>query len=292
MTPGSPSQPSDSTSHSSSEGAAKKASDMLGDASDSVEAASNHPWFRRAARAGYIANGILHFVIGLIAFNLAFGSAGENADQSGAIAMMAASPLGSILVVLCAIGCALLGLWHLSEAIWDRESAKDGVKDAAKGVAYFAIGVMFTIAAFGGEQDSGESTSSVSAALMSNPLGAIALVLLGAAIIAVGGYHVYSGVSNKFEENLRSSSERKVSQAVRIAGKIGYVAKGVVLALVGLLFIVATIKQDPEDSTGMDGALRALLDQPFGNVLLAAVGLGLMAFGVFAFMRSRYAIVR
>jgi hypothetical protein len=260
----------------------------LDEASDRAEEVTRHPWFRKAARAGHIANGILHILIGLIAWSLAFGSAPEDADQSGAIGLLATNPLGVVLIWLCAAGCVLLGLWYLSEAIWDRRSALDGVKNAGKAVVYVAIGVTFTVAALGGQQDSGESTSSASAALMSHPAGAVLLIVAGLVIIGIGGYHVFSGVTQRFMHDLRSSSRREVSRAITVTGTIGYVAKGIVLALVGLLFVVATLQRDPEDATGMDGALRALLDQPLGSVLLAAIGVGLMLFGVFACMRSRY----
>lgn len=264
------------------------ASEALREASERAEAVSNHPWFRRAARSGYVANGVLHLVIGLIAWNLAFGSAPEDADQSGAIQLMAAQPLGLVLVLLCALGCALLGLWHLSEAIWDRQSALRGLKDLAKAVVYVVIGGSFLVAAFGAEQDSGESSASISAALMAHPLGAVLLVAVGAALIGVGGYHVFKGITQRFVEDLRSTGRREVSLAIQILGTVGYAAKGLVLALVGLLFVVATVQQDPEEATGMDGALRALLDQPAGPALLAGVGLGLVLFGVYSLMRSRY----
>lgn len=255
---------------------------------DDAEEMAGHPWFRRLARAGHVANGILHVVIGVIAWNLAFGISTENADQSGTIQLMATNPLGMVLIWLCAAGCALLGLWHLGEAIWDRQSAVNGIKDLAKAVVYVAIGVTFTVAAFGGEMDSGESTSSVSAALMSHPVGAVLLVAAGVAVIGIGGYHVVKGLTQRFMDDLRTASRREVSRAIRVTGTIGYVAKGIAVALVGLLFVVATLQQDPEESTGLDGALKALLSQPLGPVLLAAMGVGLMLFGAYAVMRSRY----
>lgn len=290
MTPdsGPASRPSDRVRRTMRKHAPQGATRALDEASDRAEEVARHPWFRTAARAGHIANGILHIIIGLIAWSLAFGSAPEDADQSGAIQLLASTPLGLALVWLCAAGCVLLGLWYLSEAIWDRRSALDGVKHLGKTVVYLAIGTLFVIAAFGGQQDSGESTSSWSAALMAHPAGSVLLVMVGVVIVGIGGYYVFSGLTQRFMVDLRSSSSREVSGAIKVTGAIGYVAKGIVLALVGLLFVVATLQQDPEEATGMDGALRALLDQPFGPVLLAAIGVGLMLFGVFAVMRSRY----
>jgi hypothetical protein len=38
----------------------------------------------------------------------------------------------------------------------------------------------------------------------------------------------------------------------------------------------------------LDGALLAIVAQPFGRFLLSAVALGFAAFGVFAILQSRY----
>ena len=72
-------------------------------------------------------------------------------------------------------------------------------------------------------------------------------------------------------------------------GTVGYVAKGVAIIVVGILFAVAAVKVDPDDSTGLDGALKSLASLPFGMVILIAVGLGLIAYGVYTFVRARYA---
>ena len=45
----------------------------------------------------------------------------------------------------------------------------------------------------------------------------------------------------------------------------------------------------PPVTTGLDGGLRALRDQPFGVYLLAAVGAGLICYGVFMMVRAKLA---
>jgi hypothetical protein len=71
----------------------------------------------------------------------------------------------------------------------------------------------------------------------------------------------------------------------------GYAAKGVALAIVGGLFVLAAVRADPEESTGMDGALKLLAGQPLGTVLLLAVALGLVLYGLYSFARAKYADV-
>ena len=70
---------------------------------------------------------------------------------------------------------------------------------------------------------------------------------------------------------------------------MGYVAKGFALLLVGLLIIIATVTAHPEESTGLDGSLKALREQPMGPYLLAAVGAGLICYGIYMVVRARLA---
>ena len=59
----------------------------------------------------------------------------------------------------------------------------------------------------------------------------------------------------------------------------------------GILFIVSTATNDPEESTGLDGALQGLSAQPFGEVMLGALGVGLMLYGLYQIVRSRYDVM-
>ena len=70
------------------------------------------------------------------------------------------------------------------------------------------------------------------------------------------------------------------------AGVIGYIAKGIALALVGVLFVTAAAQNSASKATGLDGALRSLRQQAFGPWLLTAVGLSIAAYGVYSFARE------
>ena len=119
---------------------------------------------------------------------------------------------------------------------------------------------------------------------MAHPGGRVLVGLVGLGILAIGAYHVYKGWTAKFEEDLVG---RPGVWVVR-AGRVGYVAKGVALGIVGLLFVVAGLRRTTKDATGLDGALRVLRAQPFGQYLLTLVALGLVAFGVYTLARARY----
>ncbi|WP_434995788.1 DUF1206 domain-containing protein [Arthrobacter sp. Ld5] len=267
--------------------------DAADKASDAAEDASNSKGLEVAARAGYIAAGILHILIGVIALGLARGGSGE-ADQSGAIGQLAGNPGGIVLLWFCFVGCIALALFQLSEVFFGARtlSGKDKLKAQAKSggqaAVYAAIGVTFGQYALGGSSDSSSSASSLSASLMSNPAGAALLLAVGIGILVVGGYFVNSGATRHFLKNLAGLPRGRTGSAVVLLGMVGYIAKGFALGVLGVLVIVATVTNNPEQSTGLDGALKSLRDQPFGVWILGAVALGLMAYGVFMVVRSRY----
>ena len=60
------------------------------------------------------------------------------------------------------------------------------------------------------------------------------------------------------------------------------------LAGVGGLLVWAAVTFDPAKAQGLDGALRGVLELPFGRTLLTLVAVGIAAFGAFCFVRARY----
>jgi hypothetical protein len=114
------------------------------------------------------------------------------------------------------------------------------------------------------------------------------LIAIGAGLLITGGYFVYSGVTRRFEKNLSRLPSGQAGSAISTLGTVGYIAKGVALAVLGFLVILATVRNNPEESTGLDGALKTLAEQPFGIWILGAVAVGLICYGVFLVVRSRY----
>jgi hypothetical protein len=245
--------------------------------------AHDNAWFENVARGGFAASGVLHLLVAWIIVRLAFGDAG-NADQSGALAALSAQPGGVIMLWTAAVGLAALGLWHVVEAFVERD-AKHRVKAGAVGVVHFALAFSAARFAMGSGQSSGQQNASLSARMMQSGWGRGILILVALVLIAVGGYHVYKGVTKRFLKDLEVSG----GSAITALGIAGYVAKGLVLAGAGLLVVVATMTSDPAKASGIDAAVKTLGTAPFGRLLLVLAAVGIAAYGVYSFVRSRYA---
>ncbi|HHT12827.1 MAG TPA: DUF1206 domain-containing protein, partial [Propionibacterium sp.] len=79
----------------------------------------------------------------------------------------------------------------------------------------------------------------------------------------------------------------KTRRTFGMLGTAGYVAKGVAIGVVGVLFVVAVVTRNPEEAGGLDGALKKLVELPFGVAILLLVAAGLIMYGIFCFARAR-----
>ena len=268
----------------------------LRQAADAAEDATNSRALELFARAGFAASGVLHFLVGLIAIRLATGGSGS-ADFSGAVSELASQPAGPFLLWGSFAACAALAIWQASDAIFDygRLPTKEKVGKKLKAVAQALVfaGLALTLASFaigtGSGADNQKSASDLTVSLMKAPGGVALLVLVGVGIAVTGVIYGVRGIRKSFEKHLRMPSDPRARTAVTVLGVTGYVAKGIVLFLTGLLIAIATLRAHPEESTGLDGGLKALRDQPFGVYLLAAVGAGLICYGIYMVVRARLA---
>ncbi|WP_160668903.1 DUF1206 domain-containing protein [Pseudarthrobacter sp. ATCC 49987] len=264
------------------------------DAADAAEDITNSRPLELVARAGFAVSGILHFLIGLVAIRLAMGGEGE-ADVSGAVEQLGSQPAGPLLLWSSFAACVALAIWQTSDAIFDFEhlpaKKKLGKKAKAALQAVVYAGLALTLFSFasGAGKDHTSSTSDLTASVLKAPGGYALLLAVGAGVAVAGIVYAIRGFRQSFAKHLRLPASHKARTAVTVLGVVGYAAKGIVLLLVGLLVIVATIKAHPEESTGLDGGLRALRDQPFGMYILAAVGAGLICYGIFMMVRAKLA---
>jgi hypothetical protein len=246
--------------------------------------AGDNPIVQTGARLGYAASGLLHLLLAWVAMQLAWFSYGGKADQQGALATLVGHPLGSFLLWLTVVGFVLLGVWQITEAIGRRDT-KARLKAVGRTVVYLALAWSAFSVVQGGS--SGSSQEGVTAGLMNSSWGRLLVGLAGLAVIGVGIYHIVKGWRKKFLGDLR---EHPGTWLVR-AGRLGYMAKGLALIVVGVLLTSAATSTSTQNANGLDGALHTILELPLGKVLLTVIAVGFAAYGVYSFARARFARV-
>lgn len=244
----------------------------------------------KIAAVGLVALGAVHLIVGILALDIAWsGGSDEEASASGAFATLADQPFGAVLLWICAVGLVGLAIWQASDAIWghrDKDGAERAFKRFASGikaVGFLALGIIAARLAMGSSSGGGRSEESFTAKLLGAPAGQFLVGALGVAIVGGGIYLVHRGVTKGFAKHLDGHSGPTI---VRL-GQIGHIAKGIAYGIIGVLFVTAAIQHDPEKSGGLDEALTALRNQPYGQWLLTMVALGLIAYGIYAFAWAR-----
>ncbi len=122
---------------------------------------------------------------------------------------------------------------------------------------------------------------------MARPGGVLAVAAIGLGILIGGVAFVVIGLRGRYLDDL-GTKRPVVNGTARVIGGIGYIAKGVAIMTIGVLFLIAAYQADPGEAAGLDGALESLRRLPSGNVVLSAVAVGFILFGLYCFIRAKY----
>lgn len=256
----------------------------------------NHPQNHKlewTARLGYSARGVVYLIVGWLALVAAFGS-GQTTDTRGGLRHLLQQPMGDVLLGIVAVGLVAYSAWRFVQAIWDADdhgtSAKGlGIRAGLLisgfthlALAFFALSLIFGWGT-GGDSDNAQNWS---ARVMSHDNGRWLVFAFGIAVIGAGLAHIYKGWTAKFRKHF--AMDQQTMRWAEPICQFGLIARGVVFLIIGGFFAVAALQFDPSKARGLDGALQAVQQQPFGPYLLGVVALGLIAFAVYSFLETIY----
>jgi hypothetical protein len=283
------------------------AADRSGSARDDAQEAARSTALRRAAALGLLGYSLIHLLIGWLALTLAWfqsspSRAGEQpTDSSGALALLARHPAGDALLWVLAVGLAALCLWQASEVLRHHRSLpppgderRDALLQLVKTVGtaafygYLAVSAVRT--ALGHGQGRGKEQHTL-AGVLGIPGGQALVTAVGVVVAGIGVYLVRKGVRSDFTSEIDLGTVTATFRtAARRVCQVGFVLKGVALVLSGVVVGWAAITARPDRGDGMDGALRVVAGQPFGQWLLTVIALGLAAFAVYCLVRARHPV--
>jgi len=255
--------------------------------------AADSPAARLLARAGLTARGIIYILIGWVAVLVALGRSSHEADQEGALQLLAGKPYGAVSLWLLGIGFAAYALWRLSEAAFGVTGAANGpgprLKSLGRAVVYAGFAYLtFTVIA-GRARSQSREQQGVTAKVMQHPGGQWLVGAAGLIVVIIGAVLAVEGIRRTFMKYLRSwEMGSRTRRVIELLGVVGTIARGVVFALAGVLVIDAAVTHRPSKSGGIDKALLTLRNQPFGEVLLLLAALGLLIFGVYGLCEARW----
>lgn len=256
---------------------------------------SHNEWLERLTRAGLVGYGLTHLLVGWLALQLAFGVAPAPGDQSGAFRTLAAQPYGRWLLLAVCVGLAAMTVWQALTAavghveLRGKERAFERIASVGKALFYAFLAYKAGQIVAGSGASAADQQQQTTGTMLAATGGRWLVGLAGVAIAAVAAGLVWYGLTKRFERNLEQGAMSPTThRTTRWLGIVGYTAKGVAYATVGVLVVLAAARYEPGRSRGLDQALRTLAAQPYGDAILVGVALGFAAYGVFCFFQSRF----
>ncbi|MCV0397578.1 MAG: DUF1206 domain-containing protein [Rhizobiaceae bacterium] len=248
-------------------------------------------WFRPLARAGYAARGLIYLVIGLFAALAATG-AGQTMGSRDALERLMNTGGGVAIAWLLAAALAFHALWRLVQAGFDTDDHGVDAKGLAvrggllvSGVTYLAL-TAYTISRArgvgGGDGDDGGNVARWLAAFVGTTFAG---ATIAAALVGAGVAHVVKALRERYARHMEASPS--MMRIVHPIAKVGLIARGAVFAVAGFMLGLNALRGGGGgDPPGSAEALQYIQDLPFGALLLAATGMGLVLFAAYSFAEA------
>jgi hypothetical protein len=246
----------------------------------------------RLARFGMIAKGVVYILLGALAFMAAFGLGGASAteaNQSNAFLELKQKAGGTLLLAVLVAGLLCYCAWRFIQSF-----SGDNKKNV-KRVRYFFSGLAYTSLAYSAlrlllhNKKGSDQQQQLTASFLSKPLGEVIVIAVAIILAVIGIYQVYYGLSEKYRKHVQELNQReKIAQLLLASGKVGYLARGVVWLIISYLLFKATLQHDASQAGNTGKAFQFIEQSPLGSNFLGAIGLGLVTYGFFNFIRAKY----
>jgi hypothetical protein len=256
------------------------------------------PYVEKLARFGCYSIAGVYMLVGIMAILSFMGLADADADEERILDVILDIPFGEVLIALMIAGLLGYVTWRVFEAYTDPYNFGSDKKGIAKraGIALSAVGyILVAFAATqiliqGGGGNGEEDQQSMVAQVLDFPGGAWLIGLVGAATGLAGlvQFKYVAGGDYIKRINLKSMQEW-MKTATHILAWAGYLARGIILAIIGYFLISAAVKGDPEEVGDTDSAFDFIGDfGTVGHIIFIAVALGTISYGLFMIINGYF----
>jgi len=257
---------------------------------------------RKIARVGMFAKGVVYVILGVLTAMYAFGSGGQKAGKDSALQFVYSQPFGKILLAILAAGLICYVVWRFIQAFRDPENKGEDKSGIGTRIGYAASGVLYGVIAFeairmlfssGGSGGGGSQKETIVQMLLGQPFGQILVGIVAAVFFGKAAYQIYRAISGKFAKKVQDSElDYRVKDILRKAGYVGYIARGIVIGIIGYMFLRAAIEANPNEAGGTKQAFDFIQSSStWGTILLGIIAIGLACYGVFMFVKARYRVL-
>jgi hypothetical protein len=219
---------------------------------------------------------------------------GQQANAHGALATVAGAPAGCAAIVATAVGFFAFGAARVWGAVRDDQpSLWHRTTTFLQGAFYLAL-TWIPLSYATGRRSTGSEQQHrrTVSGLLQLPLGRELTFAVGLVVVAICANQIRTGLSQGYVQGMDvDDSPRWVRGLLRLAGTVGIPARAVVFLPVGVFFMVAAVRANPQKADGLDQELAALSRHAWGQAMLAVVAVGLVVFALYSGLEARYRTV-
>ncbi len=243
---------------------------------------------------GCISTGLIYSSIGVIAMLSLLRLKEGGASKNSLLAYVQNLSGGELLIWAILIGMLSYIIWRIYESFRDPYHYGSDWKGLAKRtgiglssvadalIAYSALVVLLGSAHFS-EHGRPEQKREMVANMLHSGWGKWLVVGLGLVVAVTAAVQLFYGITRGYRERLdiaRFSSKKK--KLIFFLGVTGYVARGIILGIIGFFFIKSGILDNPNYVVNTDKAFNFIGDH-VGKIPFAVVAIGIVCYGFFMF---------
>ncbi len=245
---------------------------------------------------GYAAKGVVYSLAGGLTVAAALSLGKETTGKTGAIKFLEDQVLGQVILVLLSLGLFCYAFWRFYQSLRDPEQVGSDNRGKAKLFAYFISGLIYIgLAAYTLMQlQAGNSSGSGNRIYqtLSGTTRDIVFALFAIGLVIKGGYQFVQATRGTFIskyhlDDIRTTETRRL---VRNIGYAGLYARGLVMLILAYIFIRATswLQTGGDEQVGGMSRAFSFLREAGGPWLVGVIALGLLCYGLYMLILSRY----
>lgn len=248
------------------------------------------------ARAGYASKGAIYLLIGTLALMAAFNLGGSLTGPKEALETLQPKTFGKAMLAIVAAGLCCYSIWRLVQSIYDPDRKGKKLKGLLIRIGYAVSGIIHGALAWaviqmilGSGNSSSDTEAGLTARLMAQPFGVWLVGLVGVIIGVVAVFHIFRGFTGGFKKHLNFSPvSQRMREILCRTCQFGLIARGLAFMITAWFFLRSALRYNSAEAGGLSEALGVIATQSYGPWLLAAMGLGLAAYGIYAFVEARF----
>jgi broad specificity phosphatase PhoE len=240
------------------------------------------------ARLGHAARGLVFLAMGVLAARAVLFARTVAAGAREALVALMREPHGVVIIAVIAGGLFAEALFRAIEGFDRRRSLLFRLKHWGRA----AGAAIFGITAWRVERQirtGGDGVRHAVQWILRQAWGPRALMLAGAVVGVAASVEVFQGATGRFREGFRRKSMSRFEEtwAGRVT-RVGLVAHGAILGVIAVYLVRAGLETRARDVIDSGTALRRIASLPLGSGLLAAIAVGLVAYGLSQWVLALY----